>query len=53
MPEEIYGYAPAKFAAERGEDKPEWIKFLSTNVRAYYKSSRAWLTRNTPKQTTD
>lgn len=37
LPEEVYGYALAKFAAERGEDRPEWVRHLSTNVRAYCK----------------
>lgn len=46
LAEEVYGYALAKFALERGEDKPEWIKHLSTNVRAYYKRSREWLAKN-------
>ncbi len=46
MPEEVHGYALAKFAVERGESKSEWVKFLSTNVRAYYKRSRAWLDKN-------
>ena len=42
----IYGYALAKFAAERGEVKPEWLQHLSTNVRAYFKRSSAWLAKN-------
>jgi hypothetical protein len=46
LPEEVYGYALAKFAAVRGEDKGEWTKHLSTNVRAYFKSSAAWLNKN-------
>ena len=49
LPEEVYGYALAKFAIERREDKPEWTKHLSTNVQAYFKRSRAWLARNTPQ----
>jgi hypothetical protein len=36
----------AKFAAERGEIKPEWTQHLSTNVLAYFKRSRAWLAKN-------
>jgi hypothetical protein len=46
LSQEVYGYALAKFAAERGEIKPEWARQLSTNVRAYFKRSRAWLARN-------
>ena len=44
--EEIYGYALAKFAAERHESRPVWLPNLSTNVRVYYKRSRVWLARN-------
>jgi len=46
LPEEVFGYALARFAVERGEEKSEWAKHLSTNVRAYYKRSRHWLARN-------
>lgn len=46
LDQEIYGYALARFALERQEHKPEWEKYLSTNVRAYYKQSRKWLIRN-------
>jgi hypothetical protein len=49
LPEEVYGYALARFAAERGENKPEWIDHLSTNVRTYFKRSRAWLAKNKPQ----
>jgi len=52
LPEEVYGYSLARFARERGEDKPEWTKHLSTNVRTYFKRSRAWLEKNTPKMIT-
>src|SRR5262249_14673197 len=48
LPEEVYGYALAKFAAERGEPKSEWVEHLSTNVRAYFKQSRNWLLKNHP-----
>jgi len=46
LSEEIYGYALARYAEERNEEKPEWVSFLSTNIRAYYKRSRSWLIRN-------
>jgi len=46
LPEEVYGYALAKFAFERGEQKPAWEKHLSTNVQTYYDRSRRWLDRN-------
>jgi hypothetical protein len=45
LPQGVYGYALAKFAAERGEIKPVWTQHLSTNVRAYFKHSSAWLAK--------
>ena len=49
LPQEVYGYALAKFVAERGESKPRWTKYLCTNVLAYYKRSSAWLAKNAGK----
>jgi hypothetical protein len=49
LPEQVYGYALAKFAAERGEHKCDWVKHLSANIRAYFKESRAWLRKNNPE----
>jgi hypothetical protein len=46
LEEEVYGYALAKFADARQEEKPDWTKHLSTNVRSYFKRSQAWLTKN-------
>ena len=43
LSQEIYGYALAKFATERGEIKPFWTRHLSTNVRVYFKRSSRWL----------
>jgi hypothetical protein len=43
--EELYGYAAARFAAERSENKPARARYLSTNVRAYFKRSRGWLAK--------
>src|SRR6185369_12133724 len=37
LPEQVHGYARARFAVELGEAKSEWDKHLSTNVRCYYK----------------
>jgi hypothetical protein len=48
LSEEMFGYALAKFANERGEDRAEWKKYLSTNVAAYYKQSSKWLSQNAP-----
>jgi hypothetical protein len=44
--EEVFAYALAKFVVERSEEKIEWERHLSTNVRAYFKRSRAWLVKN-------
>jgi len=46
LPEEMYGYALAKFAEARAEEKPEWAKHLSTNVKAYFRRSQSWLAEN-------
>ena len=46
LPEEIYGYALARFAHDRGERRPKWVEHLSTNVRSYFKKSSAWLENN-------
>ena len=46
LPEQIYGYALAKFAHERGESNPKWARHLATNVRSYFKSSAEWLEHN-------
>jgi hypothetical protein len=51
LPETLFAYALAKFATERGEDRPEWTRHLSTNVRAYFKRSRAWLEKNARSKT--
>lgn len=39
LSEEMYGYALALFAAIRGETKPDWAQYLTTNVKSYLKSS--------------
>jgi hypothetical protein len=46
LTEEVFAYALAKFALERSEHKVAWERHLSTNVRAYFKRSRAWLVKN-------
>lgn len=53
LPEEIFGYALAKFAKERGEERPEWVRHLSTNVRSYYKRSRDYLKSELPAPTAE
>jgi hypothetical protein len=44
--QEVYGYALAKFALERGEQQPAWARHLSTNVRSFFKRSLGWLQKN-------
>jgi len=46
LPEEVFAYALAKFVVERSEKRVVWERHLSTNVRAYFKRSRAWLAKN-------
>ena len=43
LPEEVYGYALARFAHQRGERSPKWTRHLSTNLRSYFRKSAAWL----------
>jgi len=43
LPEQVWGYALARFAFERDEMNPEWSQYLSTNIRAYFKASMKWL----------
>jgi hypothetical protein len=49
LSQEAYGYALARFALERGEDRPRWARELSPNVSAFFKSSAAWLAKNPPR----
>lgn len=46
LSEEQYGYALARYAFERGETKPPWIKHLCTNVAGYTRRSLRWLSTN-------
>ena len=45
LPEQVFGYALARFALERSESKPEWESYLSTNVKSYFKRSKDWLAK--------
>jgi len=45
LPERVFGYALAKFAIERN-DKAQWARHLTPNVRSDFKQSRRWLTEN-------
>jgi hypothetical protein len=42
----IFGYALAYFAEQRGEVEPKWAAHLCTNVLSYYRKSVAWLRAN-------
>ena len=46
LPEPVFGYALAKFAIERSENKPEWARHLFTNVRSDFNRSIRWLKSN-------
>ena len=46
LPEQVWGYALARFAFERKETSPDWSRYLSTNVRSYFKRSTRWLEQN-------
>jgi hypothetical protein len=46
LPEVVYGYALARFAFDRGEDQAPWTVHLSTNLKAYFQQSMAWLRKN-------
>ena len=46
LSEELWAYALARFAFERGERKPDWAKQLPTNIRGYFTRSAAWLEKH-------
>ena len=43
MTEEMFGYALALFAWQRGEHHPAWSEYLQGNVGAYFKSGHKYL----------
>lgn len=43
LSEPVYAYALARFAKDRGEDSPMWAGYLSTNLKAWFRQSAAWL----------
>jgi len=45
LPETVYGYALARFAKNRGENRPSWAQYLSTNLKVWFRQSEAWLTK--------
>jgi hypothetical protein len=46
LTEEIFGYALGLFAALRNEVKPTWPRYLSTNVRSYFKDAAKYLEKS-------
>ena len=46
LPEVVFAYALARFAAERGEERPQWIAHLSANLKAWFHQSAAWLKKD-------
>src|SRR5579863_721358 len=42
-PEEVFAYALARFAKDRGEKRPAWIVHLSTNLKVYFRKCAGWL----------
>jgi hypothetical protein len=46
LPQPVFAYALAKFAHERDERKPEWIRHLSPNVKSDCKTSLRWIAEN-------
>jgi len=46
LPEPVFGYALAKFAHERNEKRPEWIRHLSPNVKSDCRNSLRWIGEN-------
>jgi hypothetical protein len=49
LPETVFGYALACFAKERGENQPAWAEQLSTNLKAWFRQSAAWLRKASPR----
>ena len=43
LSEEVFGYALARYALERGDLRPAWTAHLSRNVANYFKRSAKWL----------
>jgi len=46
LTEEVHGYALACFAFMRGESRPQWLKHLDTNPRAYTRQGLAYLAQH-------
>ncbi len=46
LPEVVFAYALARFAKERGEEKPAWTPHLSTNLKVWFRQSADWLRKD-------
>jgi hypothetical protein len=46
LSEPVYAYALARFAKDRGEEKPAWTPHLSTNLKAWFRQSATWLAKD-------
>lgn len=46
LTEEMFGYALALFAYARKENKPNWARFLNTNISSYFKNSLKYIHKN-------
>ena len=44
----VYGYAFARFARARGEDRPDWSRHLRLDVRSAFKQAMRFLAQNPP-----
>jgi hypothetical protein len=43
LPEPLWGYALARFAQLRGEERPAWAKALPGTIQGYFSQSARWL----------
>jgi hypothetical protein len=43
LSEEVFGYALARFAFERGETRPRWITHLASNIVRHFRRALRWL----------
>ena len=46
LSERAFGYALARFAVERCENEPDWVRHLSPNVKSDFRNSKRWLAKN-------
>jgi hypothetical protein len=46
LPEPVFAYALARFAQQRGEEKPAWTAHLNTNLKTWFRDSTVWLNKD-------